>query len=67
MKIQLARSVVLSAALVFLLSSCTPKPNIKPKPKRAIKVIAKPIAKKSATKKAVPINYVSNSNLERGK
>ena len=29
MKIQFARSVVLSAALVFLLSSCTPKPNIK--------------------------------------
>ena len=29
MKIQFARSVVLSAALVFLLSSCAPKPTIK--------------------------------------
>ena len=29
MKIQFARSVVLSAALVFLLGSCAPKPNIK--------------------------------------
>ena len=48
-------------------SNPSPKPNIKPKPKRSIKVIAKPIAKKSATKKAVPMNYVSNSNLERGK
>ena len=44
-------------------SNPTPKPNIKPKTKRPIKAIAK----KSAVKKAVPINYVSNSNLERGK
>ena len=38
-------------------------PNIKPKTKRPIKAIVK----KSIVKKAVPINYVSNSNLERGK
>ena len=44
-------------------SNSSPKPNIKPKTKRPIKAIAK----KSAVKKAVPINYVSNSNLERGK
>ena len=44
-------------------SNPTPKPNIKPKTKKSIKAIAK----KSTVKKAVPINYVSNSNLERGK
>ena len=44
-------------------SNSSPKSNIKPKTKRPIKAIAK----KSAVKKAVPINYVSNSNLERGK
>ena len=44
-------------------SNPTSKLNIKPKTKRPIKAIAK----KSAVKKAVPINYVSNSNLERGK
>ena len=38
-------------------------PTPKPKTKRTIKAIAK----KSTVKKAVPINYVSNSNLERGK
>ena len=44
-------------------SNPTPKPNIKPKTKRPIKAIAK----NSIVKKAVPMNYVSNSNLERGK
>ena len=44
-------------------SNSSPKSNIKPKTKRPIKAIVK----KSIVKKAVPINYVSNSNLERGK
>ena len=44
-------------------SNPTPKPNIKPKTKRHIK----PIAKNSIVKKAVSMNYVSNSNLESGK
>ena len=44
-------------------SNSMPKPNIKPKTKRPIKAIAK----NSIVKKAVPMNYVSNSNLERGK
>ena len=44
-------------------SNSSPKSNIKPKTKRPIKAIIK----KSIVKKAVPINYVSNSNLERGK
>ena len=44
-------------------SNPTPKPNIKPKTKRPIKAIAK----NSIVKKAVPMNYVSNSNLESGK
>ena len=44
-------------------SNPTSKLNIKPKTKRPIKAIVK----KSIVKKAVPINYVSNSNLERGK
>ena len=44
-------------------SNSSPKSNIKPKTKRPIKAIVK----KTTVKKAVPINYVSNSNLERGK
>ena len=44
-------------------SNSSPKSNIKPKTKRPIKAIVK----KSIVKKAVPINYVSHSNLERGK
>ena len=44
-------------------SNSSPKSNIKPKTKRPIKAIVN----KSIVKKAVPINYVSNSNLERGK
>ena len=44
-------------------SNSSPKSNIKPKTKRPIKAIVK----KSIVKKAVPINYVSNSNLESGK
>ena len=44
-------------------SNSSPKSNIKPKTKRPIKAIVK----KSIVKKAVPMNYVSNSNLERGK
>ena len=45
-------------------SNTSPKP--KTKTKIYVKAITKP-TKKSAAKKDVPINYVSNSNLERGK
>jgi len=39
--------------------------NPSPKPKTKTKIYVKAITK--PTKKGVPINYVSNSNLERGK
>ena len=41
--------------------------NPTPKPKTKTKIYVKAITKKSAGKKDVPMNYVSNSNLEGGK